>query len=404
MSRRTAVRFALCSLAGIGPFRGALAQDAYVYYDHRPGAAGLDGRLSYIRSGGDQTDRQLGRPPALSVPNGSQVCIQVTSRNDVLYTYAIGVKNVAADTIPGLAALVKQLTDALAIPHPLAVTDGYLTTVAHLYERLLELQVAQLGSDSIADIAASAAGVASLFANATEANNAANTAFADLGGANSSPPARLLRLVQTDLWQRITAINARFQRARQTADDPLCTKVGSSRLRITLKIARSTVDSAGRPQRPVGDTVVTLDVHPQDNRLVIVEPGTIVSVFTQEKSSFGVSGGVVTQTRDRSPGLHAGVLAMFRAGSIDWLYLTLGVGTAEKSVADVLLGVTMRGGASLVGGRLSIGVGLALSRVPVGLSQGTVGGALPATTKNVNDIVKRDFRAGLAVSFALNVS
>jgi hypothetical protein len=72
-------------------------------------------------------------------------------------------------------------------------------------------------------------------------------------------------------------------------------------------------------------------------------------------------------------------------------------------VSDVFIGLTLRSGNSLVGPRIGLGLGLALSRVPVGVSQGTVGGALPADVKNVDDIVQRSFRAGLGVTFAVQV-
>jgi hypothetical protein len=69
----------------------------------------------------------------------------------------------------------------------------------------------------------------------------------------------------------------------------------------------------------------------------------------------------------------------------------------------VFVGMTFRGGASFIGGRINAGVGLALTRVPVGVSQGSVGSALPADVQNVDDVIQRDFRPGLGVTFAVQI-
>jgi hypothetical protein len=409
----------------------AVAQDAYVYYDHHPGPASLDARLSYVGTGRGAGLR-IGRPPSLSVRVGSQLCIRVDNRNEVLYAYSITAKDFPADTIPGLRALSDRLTSAILLraqaanaareaarfrspanptdaaaraqaaqaPEP----DPYLGPVAELYAKLVEMQGYQLSSDTVTDFARAAGEIARLNGQAADLHRTANAALARLGADTATPEVRLIRVVHADVWVRIGVIANRFHHALGTSGDPLCATVGTSRVRVTLKIARSTVDPSGAPQRPVGDSVVTLVVAPRDDRAFLLEPGTILSVFTQDRSTIGLAGGLVAQTPNHGVGVHPGVFAMARAGSIRWLWVTVGAATGDDAVvSDIFIGLTFRGGSSLVGGRVGAGIGLALSRVPVGVSKGSVGSALPTDVKNVEDIIQREFRPGLGVTFAIQV-
>jgi hypothetical protein len=395
-------------LITVAPIARAVGQDAYVYYDHHPGPASLDARLSYVGDAGLRT----GRPPALTVPSGSQLCIQVVNRNEILYSYAITAKDIPADTIPGLSALIKQLNGALNSVSTRAAAgatgeprrqsyDPYLTAVADLYKKLLDIQSYQQASDTVADFPHAAGEIARLTREAADTNRAATAALGGLGADTNSAEVRLIRTVHADVWSRIGVIANRFRHALGTLGDPLCTRVATSRLRVTLKIAATTADLGGAPQRPTGDTVLTLVVEPRDDRNVLVEPGTLVSAFTQDKSTIGVRTGVITQAPDHGMGVHAGVFALFRAGTIPWLWVAVGAATGEQLVPDFFIGMAVRGGASLVGGRIFAGVGLALTRVPVGVSQGSVGGALPADVKKVDDIIQREFRPGLGGFLAI---
>jgi hypothetical protein len=404
LHQRLALRaFRSTVLIALAPIGSVVAQDAYVYYDHHPGAASLDGRLSYVRSGRDAGSAQTGRPPLLVVPSGSQLCIQVVNRNEVLYSYTRTAETLPADTIAGLSALFKKVTGALAT-RDAAVSkyDSYVREVAHLYAMLESMRASQLASDTVVDFTRAAAEIARLSGEAADTNRAATVAYQALGG-DTAVQVRLLRAVHAYVWSRIELISTRFRRALDSVNDPICTEVGTNRLRVTLKIARTSVDTNVTPQRPVGDTVLTVDVNPRDDRAFLLQPGTILSAFTQDKSTISLNGGIVAQTPDHGLGVHAGVFAMARAGSIRWLWVTLGVATSDQGVSDVFVGMTFRGGASFIGGRINAGVGLALTRVPVGVSQGSVGSALPADVQNVDDVIQRDFRPGLGVTFAVQI-
>jgi hypothetical protein len=417
----------LVALASAGP---AVAQDAFVYYNHKPGAGNLNGRLSYTRSGRDSGRRQAGRPPSLSVPSESQLCIQVENRNAVLYSYTIAAADLPVDTIPGLGALIKLVTDPLqarALERTVATEsararlrtnpsdtlaraiveapdpDRYLRPVADLYAKLQEMLESQLASDADSSFAHAASGIAHLAGEAAHIDTLAREAFRSLGPDTASPEVRLIRATHADLWSRIGVISNRFRHALDTDRDPFCTEVGTSRMRVTLKIARTLADPSGGLLRPVGDTVLTVVVDPTDERTFLIEPGMILSAFTQDRSTIRLESTLVAQAPNHGVGMHAGVFAMARAGSIRWLWVTVGAATADNAVSDVFVGVTFRGGASLVGGRVSAGIGLALTRVPVGVSQGSVGSALPADIKNVDDVIQREFRPGLGVTFAIQV-
>ncbi len=392
-------------LVGSLAAKGLRAQDAFVYYDHHPGAAGLDGRVSYVPSGHDSGAHLLGRPPTLVIPSGSRLCIEVVHGNPALYAYSLLAKTLPPDTIAGLSALITQLSGAITKPGPGGGSGAspVIVQVASLYAKLLEMQVYQFASDSIADFAQAAARMGSLYLEATGINRLAESLLQQRDTTLGPGVQELLRAVRAETWGRIGVINARFRHALEIAGDPMCTPVGTSRLRVTLQIARTLTDSAGKPLRPVGDSILTVIVDPRDERTFLVEPGFLLSVGTQDKSTIGLQGGVVTQTPDHSVGAHAAVFALARLGDIRWLWATLGVASAEKTVSDIFAGVTFRGGASLAGDHLSVGVGLALSRVPVGLSQGAVGSALPASVKSVSDIVQYGFRPGLGVTFAVQI-
>lgn len=419
----------LVTLASAGP---AVAQDAYVYYNHHPGAGDLQSRLSYTRSGRDAGQRQTGRPPALTIPSRSRLCITVEAGNAALYSYSIAATKLAADTVAGLGELIKQLGELTDLPRARALAerqrqshlqqltqqqfqpavapqsaqpppyDAYLGPVAHLYAQFMQMQAHQLASDTVSDFTRAAAEMARRASEAADTNRAAIAALGDLRDT-TAPEVRLIRAVHADTWNRIGVLDNRFRHALETANDALCTEVETSRLRVTLKIARTVADSSGRSQRPVGDTVLTLDVNPSDGRSFLIEPGMLLSAFTQDKSIISVADDLVAQASDHGVGVHAGVFAMARAGSIRWLWVTVGAATADNAVSDVFIGITLRGGASLVGGRISAGIGLALSRVPVGVSQGAVDSALPADVKNVDDVIRREFRPGLGVTFAIQV-
>lgn len=391
----------LAVLLTLASVRSAAAQDAYVYYDHRPGAAGVDARLSYIRPGGDPAHPQIGRPPRLTIASGARLCVQIRNRNEVLYSYVLTATKVAADTIAGLGELIKLIrgiAPALArLPY-----EPYLTAVANLHDTLQLMQAYQRASDTIVDFTSAAAGMASL-ARGAAAQDSVATELRNQLGTDTTPVVRLLRAVHDDLSKRIKKTGGAFRQAAETLNDPICTTVATSRLRVTLKIARTAVDTTAAPHRPVGDTVVGVDVDPRDDRTFLLEPGTLLSVFTQDKSTISLQNGVVTQASDHSPGFHAGVFAMARLPTVRWLWATFGAATSDNAVSDLFIGLTLRSGTSVVGGHIGLGLGLALSRVPVGVSQGTVGGALPADVKNVDDVVQRSFRAGVGVTFAVQV-
>ncbi len=280
--------------------------------------------------------------------------------------------------------------------------DPYLGPVAHLYAQYMGMQAYQLETDADSDFAHAAAGMATRAAEAADTNRAALAALAAVRDS-TTPEIRLIRTVHADVWNRVGVLANRFRHALETANDPFCTKVETSRLRVTLRIARSVVDSAGGVRRPVGDTVVSVVVEPTDDRTFLIEAGTILSAFTQDKRTISLTGNTIAQASDHGVGLHAAVFAMARAGAIRWLWVAVGVASADNTVSDVFVGLTFRGGASLIGGRVSAGFGLALTRVPVGVSQGTVGGPLPADVKNVDGITRREFRPGLGVTFAIHI-
>ncbi len=72
-----------------------------------PRSGGPESRLSYTGSGRERVWRQAGRPPTLTIPSGSRLCIQVEAGNAALYSYTTAATKLAADTIAGLAALIK---------------------------------------------------------------------------------------------------------------------------------------------------------------------------------------------------------------------------------------------------------------------------------------------------------
>ena len=100
------------------------AQNAYVYYTHKPGDTTSNPRLTFVTSG-ERVDRNgpqrhLGQPPMLQVPRGSQACIVVEDANPLLYDYKLESKTIVIAAPEGYGDILSGLAGAVFGIHPSA--------------------------------------------------------------------------------------------------------------------------------------------------------------------------------------------------------------------------------------------------------------------------------------------
>jgi hypothetical protein len=282
----------------------------------------------------------------------------------------------------------------------------YASRVEPVLSKLRYLQHLKLGSDGEASFETSVARVDSVFREAQEANDTANAYYQRLTVADTQNIGfafTSLRSHQLDTWGRIESIQKEFRDASNMVNDRLCVPVGDQRLQVFLTVKAKFVPQEGQIlQRPVGDTLVSFEVDPVSTTTFVVAPGAMLSVFVSDEKKYSLEDGVVVEKSDNSPRFLLGVFAMARTLRVPWLWGAIGVSTGGEGVPDFFFGLVGRFGSSIVGPQMSLGVGLALAYVPVGLEQGAVGEPLPGDIDDINRIVKRELRPGLGLSFTVS--
>jgi len=401
------------------------AQNAIVYYDHRPGASTVDSRLQFQLPEDEASFRRNGPPPRFYVPKGQRACFVVENPNPVLYVYSVGAKVLTVEAHADLAPILAALQQFLGVEVRSALEavgrqadsvragrsreDGLIRHYAALVEdvvsRSRSMQQLKLDSDNEVPFESSVASVDAAYDDAQTADEIASQYFQTLPD-NLDDTDKFIILVlrarQLDAWRRIQGIQKEFQDASEVANDRLCVTVDDQRLQVFLSVKARFVPLEGQDiQRPVGDTLVSFEVDPVPTTTFVVAPGAMLSMFVSERKRYSVEDGVVIEGSDNSPRFLLGVFAMARTLRIPWLWGAIGVSTGGQAAPDFFVGLVSRFGSPVVGTQMSLGVGLALAYVPVDLERGAVGEPLPSDIEDVNRIVERGLRPGLSVSFTV---
>jgi hypothetical protein len=397
------------------------AQNAIVYYDHRPGSSTMDSRLQFQLPEDEASFRRNGPPPRFYVPKGQKACFVVENSNPVLYVYSVGAKVLTVGTPADLAPIFAALQQVLGVEVASALeavgrqadslragrapeegeVEYYAALVEDLVSRLRSMQQLKLDSDNEVSFESSVASVAAAYSDAQKANEIATQYFQTLPDRDKFI-ITLLREHQLDAWQSIGGIQKEFQDASEVVNDRLCVTVDDQRLQVILSVKAKFVPLEGQEiQRPVGNTLVSFEVDPVPTSTFVVAPGAMLSMFVSEQKRYSVEDGVVIESNDNSPRFLLGVFAMARTLRVPWLWGAIGVSSGGQGVPDLFFGLVSRFGSSALGTQMSLGVGLALAYVPVDLERGAVGEPLPGDIDDVSQIVRRGLRPGLSVSFAI---
>jgi hypothetical protein len=210
-------------------------------------------------------------------------------------------------------------------------------------------------------------------------------------------------------WKSIEALNRAFREGQtklRVLADSLCVPVDKSRLEVTLSIDTAFgFPKDAPPKRALGKTLVGFKAEPVSVATFEVNLGVMLTVLPSEKRKFSLSNNLIVSEVDREPDFSVGSFIMARTKQVDWLWGTIGVGTrlSKDVVSDLFFGFATKVGASITGNgpQMTLGAGLALSKVPVSLKNGVVGEVLPASVKNLDDITERNFRPALGFMFTL---
>ena len=386
----------------------ASAQNAVVYYDHRPGDTTTVRRVTYLLPGEHasvdpaQARRHVGLPPMFNIAQGSRVCIIVENANPLLYTYTAASKTITVEPPAELAPLLMsftQIIDAVGgkkIMHDEG-EDPPLIKYADSVHRL-----ARIARD-LADVKARSDGMVTLAPAAREADSllrvgrAVNEEATKLFNANSKDSVfQLIREVHVSNWNRLQAAAREITDAHAAGDPAFCTAVEANRIRTTLSIVRKVKLGEGQSAaRPVRDSATSVVSTPISIRVFEVLPAGMFSLEHRDRRRFGVENGVVTSRPDHRALINPGVFALARVSGPLWG--TLGVAKGEATAPDLFLGISLHGGESVVGTNMILGFGLSLAQVAVGLKEGSEGAALPANVSDVEKIVDRDYRPGFGL-------
>lgn len=429
MRSQNLVPLLVCALAA-----PLAAQRATVYYDHRPGGASSEGRLSYLPSGEPKEARRLGQPPRLDIPKGAQVCLVIENANPLLYSYSLGAKAIVVETPAEVTKLVDLLsglvnstgaatntTEMVALgarftslwqggEKPLkpvveaSAIPSYYSAIALMLARYRDMQEAKLASDA-GSLESAHARIVSLFNEAMAFAKQAQAVYdGKLTAADQKNDGVVLASQQLQsLLQSVRALQKEVQSAWEKRDDPVCSDAFDGQaLSLSLSIqSRITVGDDFTPRRPIGDKVATVEASPIDGSRFSVSPGGLLSALIGGQQRFGVTDGVVTRTADQSVRFLPTVFLSGRATPTSWLWGTIGTSVDDKGVEGFFFGLTGRFGVPVIGPNMSLGVGLSLTRVVTGLKDGAVGHPLPTGIDNIEAITQTDLRPGLGIVFSL---
>jgi hypothetical protein len=411
------IAIVVLTIAGFG-VQGANAQSAIVYYDHRPGDSAIVPRVSYLMPGDrtsraqDSKERHAGLPPSLRIPQGSSVCMVVEHANTLLYTYTAASKSITTEAPAGLASLLSTIVPIISSIEKSSNARGYLAAsrdaeadllqyarqVRHIADIASNLDDVRNETDAEPGLARAAHAADSLARVAELENVSAAKLFAT---HRSDTVFVLLRDVQTAAFNHIAAESQEIAAAASASDPTFCAVLDDSRVRTTLAVTRKFKVASGElARRPARDSVFSVVSEPLSTRVFELVPAAVLSFDMQGRRRFGIDNGVVKGRADKRPIFNPGVLALGRVGGPLWV--ATGVAKGVDLYPDLFVGATLRAGASVVGTNIVVGAGLSVSKVVVGLSDGREGAAVPSDATDVQQIVKREYRAGVGVIFSVS--
>jgi hypothetical protein len=374
-----------------------------VIYAHLPNR--LQRQVWYRLPGDPSNIKRDGVPSAMRVRVGEQACVEVENANPVLYTYDAAAANLigedpkeAAQIAEILSALLERAGAAGAAAGGNPIAD-YIDAVANLHRTYTELAATRKASDRYDDFPLVVAEVRRLNARALEEQRRAEEKFEaiDADDRRTNFTVRMVRDVQQNSAEGSKAIFEEFDKADPKVER--CVTVTENMQRVTLAVR---FRESGKSARLTGDSVIAFTVEPVLAKSIEIGAGAIASIAPRGQQQFGVRDGVVTGGPDDRTPMRAAAFLLARSWGPEWLWGAVGFSGDKSGVSTLFLGPALRFGGSVVGTRLTLAAGWALTRVPVSLKDGAIGQPLPSNIKDIDEITERAMRSALGVSIMLS--
>lgn len=393
---------------------GTEAQDATVFVQHALKSGEENPILvqSYQLPGGDENVRHAGVPTLIRVPQGGRGCFRIERSNPLLYTYALGSKILKVEKPDTISQLMKQLL-ALA---PKAALPGmgfvaadrisaadtaekYASAVGQLVRITTEIEAMKLSSDSATDIAAFARRVLVSGSAFADTNYIADDIYESMSeGMKKDMGVRIVRSAQLTQAEKGKRLVKEFEAVEALLEQRLCSApLAKDRLQLNLSIAPKEGVPASNLRRIVGDAVTSFEVDPVSNTEMDFGPGVIMNTLGRPSKSFALADGKITQGTGEQLLFRPAIMANFRSWGPAWFWGSIGVSGSKDGISDLFVGAAGRFGQQIAGARVSIGIGLAASQLPVGLSKGAVGQPLPEDISSLDKILRKSLVPGLGV-------
>lgn len=407
-------------------FCDANAQEvATVFVQHvkKTTSVNPDLQRSYQLPRENETVRHVGVPMLIPVPQGGKGCFKVERSNPLLYTYTIGSKILKVETPDTINQVLKQLlalapkaqvssaaVTALAgfgfipanaekaIVTKLNPDDVYAAKVGQLFRITTEMEDLKLSSDTAESLASLAKAGLVMAAQAADSNSAADAAYKVVSDPEPSMIVKMLRASQITQANKAKRLAQEFNAVDALLAERLCSgQVKDQRLHLSLSIAGKEGVPADNLKKITGDTVTSFDIDPQSDTQLDFGPGMILNTLANPSKTFAVANGVITQGEGDQLLFRPAILANFRSWGPSWIWASLGVAGNTDGISDLFVGATGRFGQQVAGVRVAIGIGLAASNLPVGITKGAVGAALPDDIASLDKIIKKRLVPGLGV-------
>jgi hypothetical protein len=383
-------------------------QTGLVFYDHRPeprpGAIRGEDRMSYIPPRSALNSERPGKPPMLEVERGAEVCFEVRNANPLLYTYTIAKRAITVEQPSGLSDLITGFGTIITShgrARVAAGADGELQQYADDVRGLTGL-VRQMNEIKLASDALAAIDYGTAFELYREAQAQNQTAERRFEANKDDPDFQLIRSLHTTTWGQIEALHREFRSAQVIGNPRVCTPVQSERLNVSLLATRKHTPKEGELTRPV-DTLASITADPVHGDNFEILPAGMFSFASSGAKEFSLSGGNLQSVDDEAAHFSPGVFAMTRLGPYaSPVWATVGLGKGQTAYPDLFLGLTLRGGRSLVGTNVVVGGGFTLSYVPVRVNdKAAIGQPIPSDIK-LEDVVERSYRPGAGIMFTIS--
>jgi hypothetical protein len=408
-------RLTLALVCAVAVPSSLCAQNATVRLMHPPKDGDKKPSVGYAYQlpGESENVWHAGLPELISVPQGGLACFRIEGANPLLYTYSVGSTIVKVETPDTVGQIIKQLLAlapkaALAgagFVQPTADEGGpepavrYAQVVGQVLRLRTEAEALKISSDTATNILALARVGKQRADAATDSAGIAEDVYKGLTDATRKLlTTRVLRAAHLEQTEKAKRLSQEFMSVQSQLNQPLCSaKLDKDRLHVTLSIAAKAGIPADNITKYTGDEVAAFDVEPLSTKALDFGPGMVINALVRQAKTFSLVDQKIEEGQGDGLLFRPAVFANFRYWSPQWVWGTVGVSGNKDGIEDLFVGLTARFVYSVAGARLAMGIGLAATRLPSGLTQGVVGQPLPANVSELDKIIKKSLMPGVGV-------